>query len=546
MKLFKNKINFLLLLIVTFSIIIRVSFLARYPSSLYSDEVDQGYNAYSILQTAKDEHGVFLPVSLRSFGDWKPPLPTYLMIPFVYLFGLNEVSVRLPSVILGIGTIILTYFLVRKLLHLNRVALLSAFFISISPWHILQSRSAMLVMIALFFLELGIFLFVQSIKNPKLIIASFVSFGFSIYSYYGMRVITPLVLLMLIFFYRKNVRFFIKWFAFACFVGFLILLPLFKMFLREPDVIFGRAKTVSVFYDQGIKLRQWELITQDGINSPPVISRFFHNNIYMYGRDILQRFLSHFDGRYLFFIGDKSLPFQIPNMGILYLADVIFIFAGLIMLLKNKFAEKYIILSWFLLSFFPAALTFMTPSSNRTFNAVVPYTIFTAMGISPIYKLAHKRILLIGIITFVYILSFGYFLRQYFYTLPVQHADFWNYGWREVVNYTQKTSGKYDQVVVADIGMPYIYFLFYGKYDPYKYQKEAIRAYVSDQYGFEHVEGFDKYIFVDNFTWNQLKNNLQPKTLYVVSGKDTLDDGKYLKIINYPDGKNAYKIFAHE
>lgn len=546
MKHFKNKINFLLLLIVIFSIIIRVSFLARYPSSLYSDEVDQGYNAYSILQTAKDEHGVFLPVSLRSFGDWKPPLPTYLMIPFVYLFGLNEVSVRLPSVILGIGTIILTYFLVRKLLHLNRIALLSAFFISISPWHILQSRSAMLVMIALFFLELGVFLFVKSIKKPKLIIASFVSFGLSIYSYYGMRVITPLVLLMLIFFYRKNIRFFIKWFVFACFVGFLILLPLFTMFSKEPDVIFGRAKTVSVFYDQGVKLRQWELITQDGINSPPVISRFFHNNIYMYGRNILQRFLSHFDGHYLFFIGDKSPPFQIPNMGILYLVDVVFILAGLIMLLRSKSAEKYIVLSWFLLSFFPAALTFMTPSSNRTFNAVVPYAIFIAVGISLIYKLAYKRILLISIITFVYILSFGYFLWQYFYTLPVQHADFWNYGWREVVDYIQKTNGKYDQVVVADIGMPYIYFLFYGKYNPYKYQKEAIRAYVSDQYGFEHVEGFDKYIFVDNFTWNQLKSNLQPKTLYVVSGKETLGDGKYLKLINYPDGRNAYKIFAHE
>ena len=85
------------------SAFLRLWHLGSIPSSLYSDEVDQGYNAYSLLKTGKDEHGKFLPVSLRSFGDWKPPLPTYLMIPSIMIFGLNEFAVRFPSAILGLA-----------------------------------------------------------------------------------------------------------------------------------------------------------------------------------------------------------------------------------------------------------------------------------------------------------------------------------------------------------------------------------------------------------------------------------------------------------
>src|SRR3970040_1732828 len=96
-----KKSLFFLLLILVLAALLRFYHLGTIPPSLYSDEINQGYNAYSLMLTGRDEHGLFLPVSLRSFGDWKPPLPAYLMIPPIYLFGLNEFSVRLPSAILG-------------------------------------------------------------------------------------------------------------------------------------------------------------------------------------------------------------------------------------------------------------------------------------------------------------------------------------------------------------------------------------------------------------------------------------------------------------
>src|SRR3989338_11654946 len=143
---------FLLILILAIAAILRFYRLGSIPASLYSDEADQLYNAYSVLTTGKDEHGQFLPVSFRSFGDWKPPLQTYVMIPFVWILGPTEVAARLPSVFAGLGTIILTYLLVQILLEQKmyqkripyKLALLAAYALSIAPWHILQRRAAML------------------------------------------------------------------------------------------------------------------------------------------------------------------------------------------------------------------------------------------------------------------------------------------------------------------------------------------------------------------------------------------------------------------
>jgi len=570
MKLSKKTFIFLALIIIL-AALLRLFNLADIPPSLYTDEANQGYNAYSIMLTGKDEHGTFLPVSLRSFGDWKPPLPTYLMIPFIYLLGLNEIAVRLPSAILGVGTVILTYYLVKELFkrekEANLLAFLSAFFLSISPWHILQSRSAMLVVVALFFLELGIFLFIKGIKNPKFFIFSSVSFVLSIYSYYGLRVVTPLMVFFLLINYREELKFFRHELIKAFLIGMFIISPLLIAFIKQPDVIFGRAKTVSIFYDQGVKLRQWELITQDGLNTSPLLTRFFHNNLYMYGISIIRRFLSHFDGRYLFLLGDQSLPFQIPHMGILYLFDSFLIVLGLLYLYyKHSLNTRNLINFWFLVSFIPAAFTFMTPSSNRTFNAVIPFTIFNSLGVicllewvkvkkhkyhTTVYGSCAERTsfvkkIIIGLaISSVYAISFGYFLQQYFINLPSNHADWWNYGWRQTVEYIKKIEGNYKNVVVPEFfGMPYIYYLFYNQYPPSRYQQSVIRTYISDQFGYEHVEGFGKYLFLSENEWEKIKINKFTNTIYVIPQREMLNDVELKKIIYYPNGREVFKIYV--
>src|SRR3989344_3916586 len=118
---FKNFINFTniknlpLIAIVIIAIVLRFWQLGNVPPSPDWDEVSLGYNAYSILTTGKDEYGKFLPVVLRSFDDYKPALYAYFIIPFIPLFGLDIVSVRIPSVAFGVLAVVAVYFFVKEL-----------------------------------------------------------------------------------------------------------------------------------------------------------------------------------------------------------------------------------------------------------------------------------------------------------------------------------------------------------------------------------------------------------------------------------------------
>jgi 4-amino-4-deoxy-L-arabinose transferase-like glycosyltransferase len=163
-----------LCLIFAVALILRLVALGRYPAGFTADEAAQGYMAYSILKTGKDEWGVRLPLAPRSFGDFKPPLQTYLMIPSIAVFGLNEFAVRLPSAILGILGVLGVYLLASELFRMkivrinpNNLSLLSSLLLAISPWHISLSRGAFEANLTTFFLPLGFYFFLRGISKPK-------------------------------------------------------------------------------------------------------------------------------------------------------------------------------------------------------------------------------------------------------------------------------------------------------------------------------------------------------------------------------------------
>src|SRR3989344_8867341 len=105
----------ILLAIISLAVVLRFYKLGQNPPGLYWDETVFGYDAYSLLKTGKDHHGVTLPLFFESFGDWKLPVYHYLLVPSIAVFGLNEFAVRSPSAFLGTLTVPLLYFLVKKL-----------------------------------------------------------------------------------------------------------------------------------------------------------------------------------------------------------------------------------------------------------------------------------------------------------------------------------------------------------------------------------------------------------------------------------------------
>ena len=155
------KTKFLLIAIFLIASLTRLLYLEQFPNGFTGDEAQQGYSAYSILKTGKDEWGQVLPIFPRGFGDYKPPLYTYLTIPSVAVFGLNIFAVRLPSALIGILTVGFIYLLTKELFKNKTIAVWAAFLLAINPWHIQLSRTAFEGNAGILFFVIGLWLFLK-------------------------------------------------------------------------------------------------------------------------------------------------------------------------------------------------------------------------------------------------------------------------------------------------------------------------------------------------------------------------------------------------
>src|SRR5579883_434909 len=111
-----NRLRFLFAAILVVAFFFRFYNLALVPPSASLDEATIGWNAYSLLHTGHDEYGYHLPILLRAYDDYRPALYVYLVIPFIKLFGLSVLSVRMPSVIMSLATVAMSFFLVKSML----------------------------------------------------------------------------------------------------------------------------------------------------------------------------------------------------------------------------------------------------------------------------------------------------------------------------------------------------------------------------------------------------------------------------------------------
>src|SRR5215469_10491213 len=125
------------------------------PPGFDSDEAAFSYNAYSILNTGADEYGTFLPVRLKSFGDYKMPLYTYLSIPFISVMGLNEASARALNTFLALLFPIAVYFLSKQLFKNKVIGVMSALLISVSMGKGIIEREAHEALLAAFLIVLA-------------------------------------------------------------------------------------------------------------------------------------------------------------------------------------------------------------------------------------------------------------------------------------------------------------------------------------------------------------------------------------------------------
>src|SRR3989344_6158523 len=159
-----------LIIAVVLAVVTRGYQLGQAPAGLYLDEAGQGYSAYSLYKTGRDEFGKPLPIVFRSFGDFKTPVYIYLVVPLIPVFGLSPLTVRLPSFVFSILTIPVMWALLRLVGASKRLAVISCLLLAISPWHVLFGRTNFECNVALGWLLTGVWAFYKGLKKPSFLV----------------------------------------------------------------------------------------------------------------------------------------------------------------------------------------------------------------------------------------------------------------------------------------------------------------------------------------------------------------------------------------
>lgn len=495
------KKSIVIICLIIFGAILRFTLLDKFPVSPNWDEVSHGYNAFSILNTGKDEWGKPFPLIFRAFGDYKLPLYIYLTIIPVAIFGLNVFSLRFVSALSGTLAIWGIYLLTKTILpdkvinigkrHL-KLEYLSAFLLAVSPWHFFISRPALEANLSLTLIIFGFYFLLRFFESRSSLLPSVILLGLSLHTYNTARVFVPLLVIASFIIYRRsvlgrskiaekflNVRSVIAILLALLFSG----LVIYQVYAGEGTARYNKVKILS-------EATVFQIGEQRASSTlPPLFSKLVHNRPVYFVTTVLKNYLGYFSPQFFSQTWGAQYQFAIPNINLLTLPIYLLMcFGFLICLPKLKSKENYRFLYlWLLLSPVAASLTIDPPQALRP-NPIIPLLIiFACLGFEKIQKIVPTKIKFFTFITFTLwiLVSFGHYLVQYQSNYAQKYSSSWQYGYGQVMNFITKHQVEYDRIFITKrYGEPHIFYAFYSRLDPNKLQpnNDNIRFEKSDWY----------------------------------------------------------------
>jgi len=480
--------------------------LGEIPTGFTWDEAAIGYNGWSIFETKRDEWLQRLPISFRSFGDYKAPAGIYLAGLFTQFFGLTVFAVRLPFALFGVLSLLaIAWFsyewqqstnhphlknfrsLIRfkdlpKDIQTKVVAsvVMATSLLAFSPWHLHFSRAAFEAGLALFWYLIGLAAWFRLLRLQKIswLLLSITAFTISLYSYHSTKIVVPLLGLFLLIqsfhFWKKNLRFF----AIGSIWGLLLLMPL----------IYD-----SVWRAGASRLNQTTILSQPA----PVFEKV---------QLFLSNFCAHLSPQFLV-LGEVSDYRQgMGQWGVLMPISYLFLigFVGSLVvrfIMKQKRGGRHELISpklhlpliLVVVGIVPAALgADSVPHSIRSLLALPGFILLITVICADFLRWleattfnrkargnhGEKNIVIkaaIGVIVLVYLLNILAMQYEYFSTFASRSTPDFQDGYFTVLSYLsspefKQLAGHREKIVFSDrYGQPYIYALFFNHISPYEY-----------------------------------------------------------------------------
>ena len=441
------------------------------PNAMNVDEASSGYEAYSIVNLGIDRNGNSFPVFLLSWGSGQNALYTYMIIPFVKLFGLSIITTRLPMAILGCVSLIIMYKILLMLKD-KKLALIGLAFFVICPWHIAKSRWGLESNVFPDLVLIAIYMLIKSLKDNKKLLyyLSFAVLGLCSYAYGTSYFFLPLFVIPLLIYLLVKKKIKINDGIIALAIVFLISLPI---------IIFV---IINKFNLPEIKLFCFT-IPKMTINRFEMVSSLFSKNFI---GESIKNFITSI--KILIIQNDGQGWNGIPIYGLTYVFSLPLMIIGIIKSFKSNDEKKYanIFNIWFIAAFL--LLFVCEPNINRINIIIIPLIYYTVLGLNEIIN--KNKIIDITIFS-VYLIAFIMFLITYakidFNKYYVFEGDV-----EDTISYIDSINA--DKVYFEyKIKEPYIYTLFYTKTDPNVFVNTV--EYFKEGGSFDNIKSFDKYYY---------------------------------------------------
>jgi len=455
-----------LLAIVLLAAGLRMYGLKDTPPGFFCDEAGNGYNAYSLLETGRDENGVVLPLFIWSFGvAYKNPVYIYSAIGPIAVFGLDERGVRLTSAIFGVLAV-LGIALVGRQMGGEATGLLSALTLAVCPWHLHFSRIAF-ELIA--FPTILLFAFAALIAGvrarPRLLPVAGALFSLCLYTYGPAKLFVPLFVLAAALLYFRRLWALLRWTMIAAVVAAAVAAPVvvFDVIHRDRSQQYIRNTTS---WQSGQSLEQ---------------------NLRRFG----EFYAKFFEPRFLFEQGDPLVRHAVPGFGELPWALAPLLAFGVLWALWPKNPEGKLLLWW--LALYPIAPSLMNeiPSASRGFIGAAGFCLLAGCGAGavlamlrrllrrPLFAVPVQAIAVAALVLLLAQETWSYW-RAYTTTYTEQAAESFQYGYRAAIDFMEKRRGDYDLMLLTanDVNQPQIFAAFYRPVDPTVWQKSENSGYL--------------------------------------------------------------------
>jgi 4-amino-4-deoxy-L-arabinose transferase-like glycosyltransferase len=343
------KSNWVFVGIVLIAIFFRFWQIQSYPGGLFPDEAAYGIDGRSITQ------GDLQPFYER--GNGREGLFMYFLALAISIFGYHPWANHLVSAGFGLAAVIATYFLTKQMFD-KKTANLAAFFMAISSYAVIMTRTAFRANTVPLFTTLTLLFIIKAFNDStprrRLISAALAGLMFALgfYTYISYRMMLPLLGGFAFFLflsyrghfwetikeYRTRVLAFIVAFAIAfSWIG-------FYWFVQHPGTFVGRAGQVSIF--------------SESLNNGDVMGTFI---------DVLKKTgLSYFtDGDLNWRHNVSGYPFLSPFISPFFALSLLaFTWAGLVLLkqiwqknVNKSTVYKALLAAWFWLMLAPEVTT---------------------------------------------------------------------------------------------------------------------------------------------------------------------------------------------